>query len=198
MRGARGREPLVRSRAAQGAGAAQGIGYVIEDNAFYLRFRFRGRSALPGARARSSRRIRAPGSLRRAVSLRQRCAGGRLPAWPSKVVISHRGARRSRRETLPVRPLRALRALRGEIIRACLPSPPRMKSPPGDPLSSSRSALLAVEPCCPRFPIVAEATRTEGAPRCSTRPELTFIHGSGGTLAPGSAHLCRKDTIGRV
>jgi hypothetical protein len=83
--------------------------------------------------------------------LRQRCAGGRLPARPSKVAISHRGEHRSRREALPVRPLRALRALRGGIIRACLPSPPRMQSPPGDPLSSSRSALPAVEPSCPRF-----------------------------------------------
>jgi len=45
--------------------AAQGIGYVLEDNAFYLRFRFRGRSALPGARARSSQRISARSSLRR-------------------------------------------------------------------------------------------------------------------------------------
>jgi len=217
------------------------VGYVVEDKAFYLRFRFRGRSALPGARARSSRRIRARGSLRRtarrSVKLASRFRrlrtlnhrerprmnvnagrsgeGGACPvagrsggrgqrrgldmllkiiifapfplsrkvgtSWrpgivelpdqgsrltaesrelaakvrqraPSRQALQgrhfHRGEHRSRRETLPVRPLRALR---GEIIRACLPSPPRMQGPPGDPLSSSRTALPAVEPSCPRF-----------------------------------------------
>jgi len=37
------------------------------------------------------------------VSLRQRCPRGQLPATPSKVVISHCGERRTRRETLPAR-----------------------------------------------------------------------------------------------
>jgi hypothetical protein len=110
-----GRGPL------RGAWAAQGIGYVIEDNHFFSVVAFE-----------EARPFLAPGH--------RRTTGSGL--------ATHRGERRSRRETLPVRPLRALR---GEIICACLRSPPRTQSPPGDLLSSSRSALLALEPFCPGF-----------------------------------------------
>jgi hypothetical protein len=149
-----------------GRGVTQWIGYVIEDNAFSLCCRFRGRPALPGARASSSCQIRARGSLRRTVRLRQRCARGRLPARPSKVVISHRGERRWRRETLPVRPLRALRALHGEISRACLFSPPGTWSTPGSLLSSSRSTLSAVQ--CP-VPIRTPLPKGHGSLRRTAR-----------------------------